>query len=97
MLFDELEVDTITHNDELYIGVSQLVKHLEGSISQFIAKSDQFHKIMPMNVPERAFIMGVIEGMSSVLVLLEQGNNEYKIGSLDTIDDLLERFKDVSS
>lgn len=97
MLFDELKVDTITHDDDLYINVLQLAEHLEKSISSFIFKSKQFNEIIPMTVPEHAFIMGVIEGMSTVSVLLEQGNNEYKIGSLDTIDDLLEKFKDVSS
>ena len=96
MLFDDLEVDSINHNGSLYVNVPQLATHLAKAVRDFAHESSQLANIFPLDIRERAFIIGLIEGMENVVVMLKQANDEHSIGSIDTIDELLERFRDAS-
>lgn len=94
MLFDEINVDIITKDNELYVNVAQLANHLSKSISEFAHESSQLAKIFPLDVRERAFVVGLIEGMQSVTVMLKQADDEHTISNIHTIDEFLERLKD---
>lgn len=96
MLFDEIKVNTITDNDILYVNVPQLAAHLSQAIQEFVQGSAELAQIFPLGAAERAFIMGLTEGMQNIVIMLEQANDEHSIGNIDTVDELLEKFRDAS-
>ena len=97
MLFDEIKVETTTYNDSLYVNVPQLTQHLTKAIYEFIRESNSLSHVVALSPLERAYIMGLIDGMQNVAITLRQGLDEHDIGTIDTIEELLERFKDVST
>ena len=96
MLFDEIKVDTVIDNDVLYVSVPQLAIHLAQAVEEFAQGSAELAQIFPLGAAERAFIMGITEGMQNIVIMLEQANDEHSIGSIDTVDELLEKFRDAS-
>lgn len=92
MLFDEIKIDTVTHNDELYVNVQQLFEHLAGSTEHFSQESAMLAKEFGITRDEKYFVMGMVQGMWSVVMMLRQGNQEFEFESVQTVDDLLERF-----
>lgn len=96
MLFDEIKVDTITQGDTLYVSVPQLATHLAKAVYEFAQGSAELAEIFPLGVGERAYVMGITEGMQNIVIMLKQANDEHRIGSIDTVEELLERFRDAS-
>jgi hypothetical protein len=93
MLFDEINIDTITKNGELYVSVPQLASHLAKAVQAFAIESRQLSLIVPLTEEESTFIMGLVNGMQNVVMMLSQGNSESKISNINTVEELLERFK----
>lgn len=92
MLFDEIKIDTITHNDELYINVEQLYNHILGSTEIFSNETARLANLVGISRDEKYFTMGLIEGMWSVALMLGYGNKQYQFDSVNTVEDLLKRF-----
>jgi hypothetical protein len=93
MLFDEIKVDTITKDGELYVSVPQLASHLARAVQEFAIESRHLSLIAPLTAEESTFIMGLVNGMQNVVMMLSQGNSESKISNINTVEELLERFK----
>lgn len=92
MLFDEIKIDTITHDDQLYINVEQLYNHILGSVEIFSSETAQLAKILGMPRDEKYFVMGLVEGMWSIALMLGYGNKQYQFDSANTVEDLIKRF-----
>jgi hypothetical protein len=94
MLFDDINVDTIKQDDELYVNVDQLYNHLAGSTEIFAQESAALAKEFGITREEKVFTMGLIQGMWSVVMMLQQAQDEHAFDSIETVEDLLQRFKD---
>lgn len=92
MLFDDINIDTITHNDELYINVEQLYNHILGSAETFGREAAILAKSFGMPRDEKYFTMGLIEGMWSVAAVLSYGSKQFEFDSVKTVEDLMDRF-----
>jgi hypothetical protein len=92
MLFDEIKIDTITYNDQLYINVEQLHNHILGSAEIFSNETAELAKSFGISRDEKYFTLGLIEGMWSVALMLGYGNRQYELNSVNTVEDLLKRF-----
>ena len=92
MLFDEIKIDTITHDDQLYINVEQLYNHILGSVELFSNETQQLAKILGMPRDEKYFVMGLVEGMWSIALMLGYGNKQFQFDSVNTVEDLIKRF-----
>jgi hypothetical protein len=92
MLFDEIKIDTITHNDQLYINVEQLYNHILGSAEIFSNETVRLANAFGISRDEKYFTMGLVEGMWSVALMLGYGNKQYQFDSVNTVEDLLKRF-----
>lgn len=97
MLFDDIKVDNIIHNDMLYVNVSQLATHLAQATKRFALEASELAQTFGMTPQERVFILGLIHGMENTVTLLFQANDEYNISTIDTIEDLLEKFRNNDS
>jgi hypothetical protein len=94
MLFDDINIDTITHEDELYINVEQLYKHILGSVEVFSQEAAHLAKTFGMPRDEKYFTMGIVEGMWSIAAILGYGNKQFEFDSVQTVEDLMKRFWD---
>lgn len=92
MLFDDLKVSTVIHNDELYVNVEQLYQHLAGSTHEFSREAYEMAQRIGITDEEKILIQGLIQGMWSVVMMLRFGNQEFEFESVQTVDDLLEKF-----
>jgi hypothetical protein len=92
MLFDDIKVDTTIHNNELYVNVEQLHQHLTGSTELFSQEAYEMSKKFGITRDEKYFVQGLVQGMWSVVMMLKFGNQEHEFESVQTVDDLLERF-----
>lgn len=92
MLFDDLKVSTVIHNDELYVNVEQLYQHLAGSTQEFSHEAYEMAKKFGITEEEKILIQGLVQGMWSVVMMLRFGNQEFEFESVKTVDDLLEKF-----
>lgn len=93
MIFDEIEVKSYVHNEELYVNVDQFASHLEKAINGFSHQSYQISLVVNMSEQEKAFITGLIEGMGSVLFMLKHANDEHEIGTINTVEEFLNKLK----
>ena len=94
MLFDEIKIDTITHDDELYINVEQLCNHILGSVEVFSNETAHLAKMFGMPRDEKYFAMGLVEGMWSIALMLGYGNKQFEFDSVKTVEDLIKKFWD---
>lgn len=94
MLFDDLNLSTIIHDDELYVNVEQLYKHLLGSMQEFSYEAYEMAQKNEMTKEEKVLVSGLIQGMWSVVMMLRFGNEEFEFKSIETVDDLMKRFWD---
>ena len=94
MLFDEMNIDTIVEDDELYINVPQLLDHLVGSSEVFSQETAILAKEFGISRDEKYYSMGLIHGMLSVATMLKQGDQEFKFDSVETVEDLIKGFWD---
>lgn len=92
MLFDDIKVETLIHNDQLYVNVEQLHTHLAGSTEQFSQEVYESAKRFGISRDEKYFVQGLVQGMWSIVMMLRYGNQEYEFESVETVNDLLERF-----
>lgn len=92
MLFDEIKIDTITQDNQLYVNVEQLLDHLAGSTETFSQETALLAKEFGITRDEKYFVTGLIQGMWSVVMMLRQGNQEFKFDSIETVEDLMESF-----
>ena len=92
MLFDEIKVKTITHDDELYVNVEQLYQHLAGSTQEFSKETYQMAQKFGITADEKYFVIGMVQGMWSVVLMLKHGDQEFKFESIETVDDLVKKF-----
>jgi hypothetical protein len=92
MLFDEINIETITHNEDLYINVEQLLNHIVGSSEHFSHETAVLAKQFGITRDEKYFTMGLIQGMLSIAIMLRQGNHEFEFDSVETVEDLLQKF-----
>jgi hypothetical protein len=92
MLFDDLNLSTIIHENELYVNVEQLYKHLAGSTQEFSHEAYEMAQKTGITEEERIFINGLIQGMWSIVMMLNHGDQEFKFESVKTVDDLVEKF-----
>ena len=94
VLFDEVKIDTKKINGELYVSVEQLWQHLTGSAEQFSLETAELAEKTGLITEEKYFIMGMIQGMMSVVSMLRLAQEESVFGEVDTIEDLLQKFKE---
>ena len=92
MLFDEIKVNSITHNNELYVNVEQLYQHLAGSTQEFSKETYQMAQKFGITADEKYFVIGMVQGMWSVVLMLKHGDQEFKFESIETVDDLVKKF-----
>jgi hypothetical protein len=92
VLFDEIKVKTITHDDELYVNVEQLYQHLAGSTQEFSKETYQMAQKFGITADEKYFVIGMVQGMWSVVLMLKHGDQEFKFESIETVDDLVKKF-----
>jgi hypothetical protein len=92
MLFDDINIETITHEDELYINVEQLYNHILGSAEVFSQEAAHLAKTFGMPRDEKYFTMGIVEGMWSIAAVLKYGNKQFEFDSIETVEDLMKRF-----
>jgi len=92
VLFDEIIVKTITHDDELYVNVEQLYQHLAGSTQEFSKETYQMAQKFGITADEKYFVIGMVQGMWSVVLMLKHGDQEFKFESIETVDDLVKKF-----
>lgn len=92
MLFDDLNLSTIIHENELYVNVEQLYKHLAGSTQEFSHEAYEMAQKTGITEEERIFINGLIQGMWSIVMMLRFGNQEFEFESIQNVDDLMKRF-----
>ena len=92
MLFDEIKVNTVTSDNELYVNVEQLYQHLAGSTHEFSKECYEMAQRFGITRDEKYFIMGMVQGMWSVVMMLKHGDQEFKFESIETVDDLVEKF-----
>lgn len=94
MLFDDINIKTIEHDGELYIHVRELLNHLAAATYGFSDESYQIAQQHGITIDEKNFIMGIIHGMWSTVILLQQGRQEFQVESIETVDDIIKRFWD---
>lgn len=94
MLFDDLKINTLVHEDELYVRVSDLSTHLSNAISEFADETEALSHIVGLTEKEKAFIMGLVNGMYNVILMLTQSHDEHELKQINTIDELLEKFNE---
>jgi hypothetical protein len=92
MLFDDINVSTITHNNQLYVNVEELHQHLVGSTHEFSREAYEMAQKIGITEEEKILIHGLVQGMWSVVMMLRFGNQEFKFESVETVDDLLNKF-----
>lgn len=93
MLFDDINIDTVTHEDELYINVEQLYNHIIGSAETFSQEAAYLAKNFGMPRDEKYFTMGIVEGMWSIAAILNYGNQQFEFDSIKTVEDFLNKFR----
>lgn len=94
MLFDDLKINNLTYDGELYVRVSDLAQHLSKAVHEFADETEALSKIVKLESKERVFIMGLLEGMYNVVVMLTQTHDEYELTKINTIEELLEKFNE---
>lgn len=94
MIFDELKINTIVHENELYVRVSDLTQHLSNAVNEFADETDALSKIIKLTELERTFIIGLVNGMYNVVLMLTQSHDEHELKQINTIDELLEKFNE---
>jgi hypothetical protein len=84
-MFDELHVQTIVRNKEIYVNVSDLIDHLNASAMAM------YIEISTIKSRDEFIVnLGMVEGIRAVASLLLQGDASHKINGIETLDDLLD-------
>lgn len=94
MIFDELEIDSVRQDGNIYVNADSLANHIIRAANQISHDASVMSSFVPIPAREKYYVMGILQGMSNVVMLLQQGNNESKIEDLNTIEDLLEKFRE---
>ena len=94
MLFDEIKIDSTNIDGELYVNVEQLRSHLLGSAQLFAEETVELSKTVKIIKEEKYFVMGMVEGMMSVVAMLSLAHEESAFDEVETVEDLLQRFKE---
>lgn len=92
MFFDEIKIETIEKDGKLYIDVEQLYNHIVGSTEIFANESAFLANKFGITKDEKYFVMGLIEGMWSIALMLGYGNKQYQFDSVQTVEDIMEKF-----
>jgi len=92
MFFDEIKIETIERDSKLYIDVEQLYNHILGSAEIFANESANLANKVGITKDEKYFVMGLVEGMWSVALMLGYGNKQYQFNSVQTVEDIMEKF-----
>lgn len=88
-LFEEIKVDTLLHEDDIYVNARQFAWHIAKAIEQFILESHEHARHQKFSKEEVAFLSGIVEGMSSINLLLSQGGVEEEFSkTINTVEDL---------
>lgn len=94
MLFDDLKIGHLVHDDQLYVCVQDLVQHLTRSIQEFADESDALSHVVKLTEKEKTFIMGLVNGMYNIVIMLAQSQDEHELKQINTVDELLEKFNE---
>lgn len=94
MIFDDLEINTITKDGQLYVSVSDLTEHLSKAVNEFADETEALSYVVKLTEQEKTFIMGLVNGMYNVVVMLTQSRDEHQLKQINTIDELLEKFNE---
>ena len=94
MLFDDLKINHLVQDDHLYVRVSDLAQHLSKAIEEFADESEALSYLVKLTEKEKAFIMGLVNGMFNVVLMLTQSHDEHELKQINTIDELLEKFNE---
>lgn len=94
MIFDDLKINTLTEDGELYVRVSDLEKHLSAAIHEFSEEIESLSRIVGLTEKEKTFILGLVNGMYNVVLMLSQSRGEHQLTQINTIDELLEKFNE---
>lgn len=94
MLFDDLKINNLVHDGMLYVRVSDLAEHLARSAQEFSDESEALSHLIRLTEKEKAFIMGLVNGMYNVIIMLTQSDDEHELRKINTIDELLEKFNE---
>lgn len=97
MIFDDLKINTLTHDGELYVLVSDLSEHLSKAVEEFADETEQLSHVVKLTEQEKTFIVGLVNGMYNVVLMLTQSQDEHKLKEINTIEDLLEKFNESSN
>lgn len=88
-LFDEIKVDTLFHDDEIYVNARQFAWHVAKAIEKFTLESYEESGRRKFSKEESAFFAGIIEGMANINLLLSQGGVEEEFDkTINTVEDL---------
>ena len=96
MIFDDLEINNLVKDNELYVCVSDLSNHLLKAVKEFSEETQQISHFVRITEHEKAFITGLVNGMYNVVLMLTQSEDEYKLKQINTIDELLEKFSELN-
>lgn len=94
MIFDDIHVDSLNINGVLYVNVEQLNTHLTGSANQFAGEVYELAQISGITEKEKYLVMGMVQGMMSVASILGLAQEESVFSEVETVDDMLQRFKE---
>ena len=94
MIFDDINIETIKQDDDLYVNVEQLRSHLLGSAQLFAEETVELSKTVQITKEEKYVVMGMVEGMMSVVAMLSLAHEESAFDEVETVEDLLQRFKE---
>jgi hypothetical protein len=94
-LFEEINLETITQDDKIFVNASQLAWHLAKAMQEFYQETNSLmEKNGKLPIEELCFFNGILEGMNNVVLLLSQGGLEQNFhNNVDTVEDLLEMFR----
>lgn len=94
MLFDELNIDTKIHDGKLFANIDQLYEHLYNATYAFADEARVANQNIdpPLTDIERAYISGLVQGMLTVVLMLQQGKAEAEVDSITTVEDFLKIF-----
>ena len=88
-LFEEIGVDSIVHEDEIFINARQFAWHIAKAIEAFVTDSYEAAKVVKFTKEAAAFMSGVVEGMGNINLLLSQGGVEKEFDyTIHTVEDL---------
>jgi hypothetical protein len=91
-MFEELEIDALEINNDLYVNVKQLFDHIIKATDSFKSETEAIAKLVGTTPQEKYFCMGIVQGMYNIAVMLKHGRDESSFESVETVEDMVKKF-----